>query len=494
MSIVTDGLRSDKWRPFARQKMQMLKDLGLSVKSYVIDGYRISLSTMDDMDKARITAPPGAVVVDRTAGNYEYRYADQYGGDFATLLSRPASAGFIPLTPFSAVDDLVYLATSDYAQSIDTSMTFAGSWYAPRPTIPADPTASAGFLAGLALADENSARQTLGYAFARNGTLYVSSQTNTTPSNVFAKSIVLGAVRNAGQVSSGFDISAEYPEYKGQAFFSRPVWGEDAAMTYVFHIGADCSGVLGRAQVRSYYLQITAAPLAIATSGFTGAVTQAALATALGLAAPCAGDDTGAALASAMDGILAPTWPENLAPYSRGMFAHGVYDMCVWGPMPNGTVKGLVLSFDGTASVIPVTFPPHNDFALYPLTTEVSPGHYCCELWTTDGVSDTGEISKVYYGSPLTGAWVELPHPPGVILRHRTIQATTAHTIALAVMYDTGAAETVLHEYDSRKSTEWRRRGKIGVGKITRPHVALFGDHEYTRMASTDSSVARLWD
>lgn len=58
MSIVTDGLRSDKWRPFAKQKLQMLKDLGLTTKNYNINGYRISLSTMDGIDKARITAPP----------------------------------------------------------------------------------------------------------------------------------------------------------------------------------------------------------------------------------------------------------------------------------------------------------------------------------------------------------------------------------------------------------------------------------------------------
>lgn len=57
MSIITDGLCSDKWRSFAKQKLAMLKDLGLSAKTYEINGYRISLSTTDGVDKARIIEP-----------------------------------------------------------------------------------------------------------------------------------------------------------------------------------------------------------------------------------------------------------------------------------------------------------------------------------------------------------------------------------------------------------------------------------------------------
>lgn len=61
MSIVTDGLCSDKWRPFAKQKLQMLKDLGLPAKTYTVDGYRISLTTMDGIARASIAEPVRAL-------------------------------------------------------------------------------------------------------------------------------------------------------------------------------------------------------------------------------------------------------------------------------------------------------------------------------------------------------------------------------------------------------------------------------------------------
>lgn len=498
MSVTIDGGRSRKWVSFAKKKLATLKDLDLPATALKVNGYLIRILALDDIEKISIKAPPGAIVVNRLGDNtnntYEYRYSDQYGGDFSTLLSRPGAEGFVPLTAFSAVDDLVYLATADYSAPTNTRMAFAGSWYAPRPTIPADPaTAPGGFIAGSIATDPaNPTKRVLGMAFSRNGVLYMAA-TSDTSSVAYAKDVAFSAISAASQASVTFDVFSEYPEYRGKAFFIRPEWGADAAIIFAFHRGGACGGTLGAARVLIYYVQAAKSPFSITSATLAGSVTQEAIAAALGLAVPCSGGDDGSGLTTALSDLLGANWPANPAPFKRGMFSYGPSGMCVWGPI-GGAVKGLLLAFGNAAAVVSVTFPPHNDFALYPLTTEVSPGHYCCELWTTDGVSDTGEITGVYYGSPLTGSWVNLPHPPGVILRHRTVQATAAHTIALAVMYNAGANETVLHEYDSRKSTEWRRRGKIGAGKVTRPSVALFGNHEYARMASTDSAVARLWD
>lgn len=499
MSVIIDGERSRKWVSFAQKKLVMVKDMDIPALALKVNGYLIQVLSLDGIEKISIKAPPGAVVVsrqgDNTSNTYEYKYADQYGGDFSTLLSRPGSGGIVPLTAFSAVGDLVYLATADYSAPIDKGVVLAASWYAPRPSIPTDPFDPNGFISG-AISVNPVAPQVpgVGYAFTRSGTMYAASMARAPSGASLGLNAVATVVRGANYATVTFDIRNEYPEFTGRALFVRPEWGADAMIVFVFHRGGVCGSTLGPAQVRVYYVQTAQTPFAITSATFVGAVTQNTLAAALGLPPPCAGADDGTALSGAMSNLLGAEWPINPAPYKRGMFPYGPSAMCVWGPMVDGVVRGLLLQSDNTAEVVPVTFPPHNDFALYPQTTEVSPGHYCCEMWTTAGVSDTGEITKVYYGSPMTGVWVELPHPPGVILRHRTVQATAAHTIALAVMYNAGANETVLHEYDSRKSTEWRRRGKIGAGKVTRPSVALFGNHEYARMASTDSAVARLWD
>ena len=126
MSVAVDGERSRKWVAFAKQKLRMLKDLGLTAKTYFVDGYRIKLQSIGGLEKAHIIAPPGAVVVDKTALGYEYRYADQYGGDFAWVSLIQPSNGFVPLTLFSAAGDLIYMATGDYAEPYAQAYTWLG--------------------------------------------------------------------------------------------------------------------------------------------------------------------------------------------------------------------------------------------------------------------------------------------------------------------------------------------------------------------------------
>ena len=483
MSIVTDGLRSDKWRPFAKQKLQMLRDIGLSVKNYVIDGYRISLSTMDDIDKARITAPPGAVVVDFTGGNYEYRYADKYGGDFHLTDSHLPAEGSTPRALFSGLDDIMYHGSTDFFAVRGVYGTLVASWYAPRAKFGGDPEAAgSGYLAG-GLVTSETAPETIpaiGFGFTRNGSFYSATGLRTSPARWF-ENIVLGVVRATTVYWTVLTLAAEFPGFRGKAHFSRPAWSEDAAMVYVVHNGGACGDVLGVARVLAYYQESSG------VAWFSGQVTQVSIATAFGLPAPCTGDGAESQLAEAMTNLLGSDGLFTEAPYQRGNFSYGPYDVCFWGPVPpSSAIKGVVFSFDGTVEVLDIVLPAY-DSAMHQLViSEVSPEHYVCEV--RDPL--TYEFQAIYYGSPFSG-WTALAHPPGIIIRHRTIKATATETKALALIYEDAAAPaaTTLYEYDGA----WVARGKVADGKIDRADVAMFGAHAFARLASLDSPVRALW-
>lgn len=481
MSIVTDGLRSDKWRPFAKQKLQMLKDMGLSAKNYVIDGCRISLSTMDGIDKARITAPPGAVVVDFTGGNYEYRYCDQYGGDFALTMTRPPAKGNSPRALFSGLGDLMYHGSSDFFATLGQYGTQAMSWYAPRPIIAANPLDNTGYLAGKMTQHETvpATHPTVGLAFTRNGCLYSLAAPVADATHWF-DGVVLTVVRAAAAFVIGLDLSAAHTGFRGRAFFARPVWGENAAMMYVFHHGGACSSDLGAVSVLAYYQETAVDPFGAGGTWFSGQVTQGAIATALGLPVPCVLGNV--ETVSAMSNLLGPDWPFSAAPHQRGTFSHGLYDVCAWGPVPSGGIKGVVFSFDGTVEVLDIALPAYDSATQRPIIAEVSPGFYVCEVWNAAAF----ELAAVYYGSPFD-SWTEFAHPDGLILRHKTIEASAGGVKALALMHADDT--TTLHEYDGA----WVARGKVADGKIDRADVAVFGSHPFARMASMDSPVRGVW-
>lgn len=482
MSIITDGLRSDGWRSFVKRQFQVLKDMGLMAKNYVIDGYHISLLTMDGIEKARITAPPGAVVVDFTDGKYGYRYADQYGSDFATRLSRPPAEGIVPTALFSAHGELMYHATADYSTPEGVWYTAAASWYAPRGSIPATPSLDeTGYIAGAFSKSATSpgATPTMGVAFARNSSLYAMAVVQPTTSRFFVDGVLI-VVRDALGFNTGMNFLAGQPSFKGRAFFMRPVWGEDGAVIYVIHYdAASCGTTLGAACVQAYYQEVSTAPLASAGFYSVGEVPQNVLATAFGVTAPCVGGSE-TELISALSVFLGADWPYSLAPHQRGVFSYGTYDVCFWGPMPDGQVKGIVVSHDGTATVKPLVLPAYDSATQFCYITEVSAGWYSCMV--IDMASK--DVLAVYYGEPFT-SWTPFAHPAGTILRHKTIKADAGGIVALALVYD--GAVTWLYEFDSGNAAAWVTRGKIGDGKVTAPDVAVFGDHPYARAAASDS-------
>lgn len=488
MSIVTDGLRSDKWRSFAKQKLAQLKTMGLLTKNIVVDGYKISLLTMDDIEKARITAPPGAVVVDFTAGKYGYRYTDQYGGDFRLTDSHLPAEGSTPRALFSGLDDIMYHGTSDYFNTRSRYGTLTASWYAPRSKFGGDPVLGTGYLAG-ELVESTTAPSTtpiVGYGFTRASNLYSMAVVLPNASRWFNDSS-FNVVRAAQSFTVTLPFATNFSGFRGKAHYIRPVWGESAAIIYAVHNTGLCSGTLGAAHVLAYRQNVSTSPFNNAGTTLYGQITQSTIAAALGLPSPCTGDGAETQLVGAMTNLLGSDWPLYSAPYQRGSFSYGLYSVCFWGPIPpSNAVKGVGFSPDGTAEILDIALPSYDSAVHQPIITEASPGYYSCEIYEPL----TYEFKEIYYGSPF-GSWTAFIHPSGVILRHRTIKANASEIKALALIY--ANAVTTLYEYDSSRGTEWISRGKVGDGKIERADVALFGAHEFPHLAGVDAPVRSLW-
>lgn len=484
MSIVTDGLRSDKWRPFAKQKLQMLKDLGLSAKNYAINGYRIGLSTMDGMDKVRITAPPGAVVVAQVAGDYKYLYTDQYGGDFVEYLARQASAGALFRCVFTGVGDLVYFGTIDYFEPDNIVAAVMASWYAPRGNLPGSLVESGGYLAGVAeIKESNPGGAMVGFGFVTERTAWIATAPLTSSSE-WSTSIGLSYVYAAGSQSFGVNIDSAYPDFRGRGFYSRPLNLPNGMLTFQFHNrAATHTGPLGMSAVLAYQTTKSGTSLA-------GVCTQVNLATALGLPVTGgAGDPDGTVMRDAMANVWGDTNPSFGPPYRRGTFAYQTDAICCWYPDSGDVLRGLIVRADGSAEASPpVVIPAYDPAVVQPVVTQVSDTLYLCELWENAAFS----ARAIYYGSPF-GAWTELVHPTGEILRHRMIHADTEVRLALAVVYDSAAGVTVLYEYDASRAVQWAARGLVGAGRVDRPDVAVFGDSAYARRAGEFSPTRRLW-
>lgn len=505
-----DSERSKRFLQFARSKLAQIKDMDLPSKALKVDGYTIQVKQSRDYESIRITAPPGAVVVDFTDGNYNYRYADQFGADFALLKSWAAADNIIPLTLFSSPSDFIYEATTDLDIPDHISFTFGSS------SIAYDPNSSIRFddFGHAEITDRNNTRPLLGFSFMRNGVLYTCStktQIDRTGSDNSGDDINTGDHNlptfwvTKGFVSSASPNNTPMGSYFGPpsgpwdtaAFFMRPIWGENAALAYVFAGNQDAESniTIDIFEVRMYRIGFTN-PLNI-TVEQVGVIPRSVITSGA--------DYVGILLWHwANTAPLPPssfTTPGNpgLPPFPRGMiFSYDVDAVCVLGytgppsAYNTGTIGGVIFRPDGTVTKTPMALPAYDVTQFYARVVEVSPGFYRCEIVGCFGTAASAEIHAVYYGSPLgAGSWVELIHPIGVLLRHRTIQATADHIIALAIVYD--GTNTVLYSHDSRQAAGWFARGKIGSGKITHPDVAIFGSHEYAAMASADSPVEWLW-
>jgi hypothetical protein len=491
MTINADSQRSLNLVTFAKQKMRLIKSLGLSVKRYILNGYNISLLAIDGIEKISITAPPGAVVCSHTGSVHAYYYADQYGGDFFEATTRDASAGFVPLIPFSGDGDMIHLSGAGFSAPLNAYGVLTGSWYAPRPDIPEKHDSPNGYIAAafIMAATTPDLNPGSGYALMRGRVAHVLAASNTAHTD-----FVVNVMRNSLQADIRYDLTAQYTGYNGHSVFIRPVWGESASVGFSFHLGDPlypggmCSTTAGAVRVQVVYQEITPSPLAITYAAFVGSVTQETIATAMGLATPCVSGDDGLTLDYALGNLLG-AWPVPMAPYEQGRFSYGVYDICCWGPVPAGGIKGIVFSFDGTATVKSVILPAYNSATQRPVITEVSPGWYCCEVHDYS----VGAVVAVYYGNPIDSpGWGSIVLPAGKVVGFSTVLASADRTVATAIVYDSTSGLTILHEYDTSKAAGWTQRGKVATGELSVAAAAVFGTHEYAAAGANDSPVRLL--
>lgn len=486
MSIITDGLRSNFWVSFAKNKLQTLKDLGLIAKTLIVNGYKIQLLTLEDIDKIRITAPPGAVAVGSSDGGgvYKYYYVDQYGGDFVALASLPQEESVIAGHVFSANQDLMYHAGSAYSWPDAGWVGFGASWYAPNPAFPAK-MSGGGYLTGLFNLDRfGPIRPVVGFAFTRENSLYSIWFSQPNRYNTFAD-VFIGVTRNGRSTYTGFDFTT-IPGFWGVALFARPKWGKRSILVYMLHVNAlsGCDTELGAASVTVYEVDISTDPFGVSGGGTIGVIDQDALANAFGFPSPCGDEGSEWDLRTALLTLIGDDWPYSNSPYKNGMFSCNESDVCFWGrAAPSWDIKGLVLSYTGKAVLRDIVLPSYDENTELCVITEVSSGWYSAVVTKVD---TDYNIQRVYYGTPFTG-WTQLANPGGDIMCHKTIRASAAEgVIALSVSYNSGADATILYEYDGK----WEPRGKVGDGRMVVSDVALFGDHKFAQLASMDSPIA----
>jgi hypothetical protein len=180
----------------------------------------------------------------------------------------------------------------------------------------------------------------------------------------------------------------------------------------------------------------------------------------------------------------------------RGQFSCNQFDVCYWGPIgPSESIKGLVFTTEGTANLVDVILPTYNQTTEKPVITEVSPGNYVCEVIDVTAVAPyfQWKTNAVYYGSPFSG-WLPFTHLGGTTLvRHKTVSYDGDEVRALVLLYDGGADETVLYEYDSLRDEPWQRRGRVCEGLPGTADVAIFGTSDIAVAMSKSSPVRWTW-
>ena len=80
MNITYDGHRSLRRKHLGRRVLENITELGLPAKSVLFDGFLVKALNLDDVKKARITAPAGALVACSQAGRVQVVECDHWLG------------------------------------------------------------------------------------------------------------------------------------------------------------------------------------------------------------------------------------------------------------------------------------------------------------------------------------------------------------------------------------------------------------------------------
>lgn len=509
MSIITDGLRSDKWRPFARQKLAMLKEMGLTAKNYVVDGYRISLFMLGDIAKARIAAPPAIVSIE-----IQYSPETPFNGAQMLYYSEPYGAAAYPVGPMGVSGDGIH----DVLLTSSDAIHYDAPGYGVIFPSPSDfYHASMGFweqlpspfsIAGLDVRYANYAAKTLS---PPDALIASGSYTNSVGS---WQTCVGEHIFSVGFLADGanaeyFRIFAYGLDYRADLLFDMDSMEVQTALGLMTAYPGEGRHMSARAVYvyphgASARVAVFAAPLdyldalgGVYFFDFTlNAEDSAHPAKWLGwtYAGRCLTGELGGAWVTdtALGLGCGPVYSPGQQDYKSCIFQDGAGGVISIIRKPTGDA-GLV---DGVYTFSPAgavresgagaSFPPEiADPQTWPVIFRGEDGAHLCLM---EKIADNGpatdpvcEIVAVYGGAP--SAWASLPMPTGELLAVRPIRVSAARTALLGLVWVGSASGTHAAQFDS--DAGWRVMGKVSDARMRRPVVGLFGDHEFSNMAQS---------
>lgn len=500
MSIILDGVRSQNLLGFAKNKLNTLIDMFGAVNTrLVINGYKIKLFAMDDIRKVEITAPPATVVV-----HAEYP-VDGYLGSLKLYYAEPYGASAYQAGALGDAVEGEYVA-------VRTSSLVGADYYTDAPGIAAIfPSmgdlhhSGAGFyrlfgsdLYGTGLLDTkfaNAAATELGELERTRGASVLNGPVGgwltTVNQHVFACYFRADSTNSNTMrvIAHGFNyrddvlLDLDSPEIQSaigtdrhlniKSAFAYPSPTAGAARVAVFASPVD--PVVNPELLGVYFFDFTLVP--------PDAGVPAALTWAYSGRCQTAGLGGEWATLSALPKTGGPVVAFGAQDYKSCVFSAGDGGVLSIIRDPSDAALDGLYSFSpaGVSRLSASTFP-----ALaaqeWPTIFRGEAANLCVveKLWDTG--PDTiplGEITAIYTGGPTD--WAALPMPEGALLAARPVCHNVDRTVFVGVVFD--GADSYFAQYDSAATTAWSVLGKVAAGRMLRPVVGLFGNHEYSVLA-----------
>ena len=518
-----NSMRCKKWFGFAKQKMLVLKQYALPVKTYIINGYEIILKPL--LDLAIIKAPPGLAIFRKAPGEVQIYYADMYGygkeKPHKALSFRDAYGG----PPLNPIDDgwpgnILPLALGGW----DFIQLFFGG--RPEDTL----TAPSYFqnrcsISTRALAVADSAIQfDKGFFNVVSGVTlpHVFSVCAIDDWYVFG---IYGECRNwdygypqiylgAGKNKPGSVFYLEFP-------YDIPTWWLPGASTWVreycqyIYVWKHYKAALRRNVARvmliiqgvwtgfnpddCFFLFMEIDPVGETAYyyGYTDAEDLESL------------DPN---IPSTVGGRVLGYWFIG-APETQASEAHGRKNIIF--PLAGGEIG--IAHYDAWNSVMFAVNDYNNPYILtgysFPYVWDDYKNPFCVrvdesdalylyweeEMLYGDGTGEQTDIINFRYGSPLT-IWVPFPAlDTGWHMTNFTpIKVSFAHRIILAVAYKEGTAEDGAGMYtlllDTQKSSSWIIGSRFSETRLDRCSPTVFGEHPYVEERKKYGGTQWGWD
>ncbi len=503
MNIIVDGLRSTRLIAFAKQKLHLLKELGGTTKTLLLNGYLIRLLSLDGIEKINITAPPVIVVshiefpvVGELGYEYVY-YSEPYGATAARLgpvgnstpstyhISRMIVGGNYAAPGsgviFSSGHDL-YSKSECFFNKQDGFPTETVGFLQ---TMAADFTARDLSLATEAIGEAGTADSPVGCWMVSVGNAVYASFMNTLGNGSNTFNIFVFA-QNGHTDSDLFDMDGAavraqtgvpaHLRVKGTYVYPSPVAGARMAV-YCDAFGSSAPG--GEKDLYSgvYFFDLLLNPV----------------------------DDTHAAAWLSWSYVgrsrtypLGGSWvSDDPMPLMDGPVVNFVtqsHKSCTY-PNESGGVSSLVYAKSGTVlgeySFTPGAVAAHNagsafpasigDPQTWPTVFRGQDGYLCMMEKIAEVAGEpTHEVVGLYVGSP--SGWAPVAASTLPLLAVRPLLVSANRLVMLGVVWD-DARGSCCAEFDSSVSGQWRVLGKLSDSRLIRPVVGVFGKHAFAGMA-----------